>query len=247
MKADRETDNFILFRKILLTAAVFTAIVAVAVCIFDAFGLWDKLKDVDGLREWINSKGKFSVWVYAAFVLCSVVFLPVPSTVMNYLATVLFDSAWLTFLVTTAATLVGSFICYLLGRVFGKRIVIWLAGREKTEKYSRLINERGKPLFVAMLLLPFFPDDVICLLAGACNMNVGFFSAAIVLARPVMIALVSFLGKSATDAIGSWGIPVAVAVIVAVIAATAIVAFRSRGGKSEKRARHGERDTDGKS
>lgn len=217
------TDNFTLFRKIIVIAAVVAAIVAAAVCIFDAFGLWDKLRDVEALADWINSKGHWAVLVYAAFVLCSVVFLPVPSTVMNYLATVLFDNAWVTFLVTTAATLVGSFICYALGRVFGKRVVIWLAGREKTEKYSRIITENGRSLFVIMLLLPFFPDDVICLIAGAASMSLPFFSVSVVLARPVMIALVTFLGKSATEAWSSWGIPVAVAVVVVVVATTILL------------------------
>lgn len=48
-------------------------------------------------------------------------------------------------------------------------------GKRKTEKYSRIINENGKFLFVMMLLLPFFPDDVISLLAGASNMSLPFF------------------------------------------------------------------------
>ena len=218
----KSNGNFTAFRKAVLISAVCAAIAAVAVCIFNAFDLWNKLRDVDALAEWINSKGSLSILVYAALVFCSVIFLPVPSTVMNYLATVLFDKAWVTFLVTTAATLIGSFICYFLGKIFGKRIVIWLAGKEKTEKYSRIINENGKPLIVVMLLLPFFPDDVICLLAGASSISLPFFAIACIIARPVMIAVVSFLGKSATDAMNSWGLPVGIAVVAVIIAVTVL-------------------------
>ena len=181
------------------------------------------------------TKGSLSILVYAAFVLCSVLFLPVPSTVMNYLAAVLFDKAWVTFLVTTAATLVGSFICYFLGKIFGKRIVIWLAGKEKAEKYSRVVNENGKPLIFAMLLLPFFPDDVICLLAGASGIGFAFFAVACIIARPVMIAVVSFLGKSATEAMDSWGLPVGIAIVALIIVATVLFTvfnFRRKSGKS---------------
>lgn len=227
--------NFTAFRKAVLIAAICSAIAAVAVCLFNAFGLWDKLRDVDALAAWINSKGSLSILVYAAFVLCSVLFLPVPSTVMNYLAAVLFDKAWVTFLVTTAATLVGSFICYFLGKVFGKRIVIWLAGKEKAKKYSRVVNENGKPLIVAMLLLPFFPDDVICLLAGASGIGFAFFAVACILARPVMIAVVSFLGKSATEAMDSWGLPVGIAIVALIILATVLFTvfnFRRKSGKN---------------
>lgn len=223
-----ETDknNFLTFRKILIVAAVCAAIVCVCVSLFNAFGLWEKLRDVEGLRNWIESKGKFAIFVYAGLVLCSVIFLPVPSTVMNYLATVLFKHAWVTFLVTSAATIAGSFICFWLGKVFGKRLANWLIGKEKTEKYSEIINKKGKPLFVMMLLLPFFPDDVICIVAGISGMSFAFFSVAVILARPVMIAVVTFLGRYATDAIDTWGIPVTAAVVVLVVVAAAIVAFK---------------------
>lgn len=243
------TENFTAFRKAVLIAAVCSAVVAAAVCVFNAFDLWEKLRDVEWMSEWINSKGAFAIPVYALLVLCSVIFLPIPSTVMNYVATVLFEHAWATFLVTTAATLAGSFICYFLGRVFGKRIVIWLAGKEKTEKYSRIINENGKFLFVMMLLLPFFPDDVISLLAGASNVSLPFFSIATVLARPVMIAVVSFLGKSATDAMDTWGIPVAIAVIVVVIAAAVLLIvfkIKRKKKKSSGSTANTERDGDKK-
>lgn len=226
-------EKFNLFRKAVITVAVCVTVIAVSACIFNALDLWGKLSDYQALSEWINSKGKFSILIYAVLVFCSVIFLPIPSTVMNYIATVLFDNAWVTFLVTAAATIAGSFVCYFLGKVFGKRLVIWFAGKEKTEKYSRIINENGKFLFVMMLLLPFFPDDVLCLIAGASSMSLPFFSTATFLARPVMIAVVSFLGKSATDAMDTWGIPVGVAVIVLVITA-AVLLMLSKTRKKKK-------------
>ncbi len=218
-------EKFHLFRKAVITVAVCSTIIAVSACIFDYFDLWEKLSDYQALSEWINSKGKFSILIYAVLVFCSVIFLPIPSTVMNYLATVLFDNAWITFIVTSVATIAGSFVCYFLGKIFGKRLVIWFAGKEKTEKYSRVINENGKFLFVMMLLLPFFPDDVLCLIAGASSMSLPFFALSTVLARPVMIAVVSFLGKSATDAMDTWGLPVGITVIVFVVIAAALLAF----------------------
>ena len=223
----KETDkNLSLFRKILIVAAICSAIVCVCVSLFNGFGLWDKLKDVERIRNWIESKGRFAVWVYAALVLCSVIFLPRPSTLMNYLATVLFKHAWVTFLVTSAATILGSIVCFWLGKVFGRRLAYWLIGREKTEKYSEIVNRKGKTLFVMMLLLPFFPDDVICIVAGISGMSFSFFSLSVVLARPVMIAAVTFLGRYAPGAMDTWGIPVTAAVVAVVIVSVIIVAFR---------------------
>ena len=86
-----------------------------------------------------------------------------------------------------------------------------------------------------MLLLPFFPDDVICLLVGASGIGFAFFAVACIIARPVMIAVVSFLGKSATEAMDSWGLPVGIAIVALIILATVLFTvfnFRRKSGKN---------------
>ena len=84
-----------------------------------------------------------------------------------------------------------------------------------------------------MLLLPCFPDDVLCMVAGLSAMSVGFFALTTVLARPVMIAIVSFFGRAAMDAIDSWGLPVSIGVILLILIAVLLVTFR-RDKKGKK-------------
>lgn len=225
---------FPLLRKIILLVAICASVIAVVITIFNAFDLWGKFKDIEVVQRWIESAGAYAILVYAAIVLAQVIILPIPSTVTNLVAAVLFEP-WITFLVTTVCTVAGSFVCFWLGRAFGKRIVTWLVGEEKTEKYGKILNEKGRFLFVMMLLLPCFPDDILCMVAGLSTMSWGFFSLAVILARPVMIAIVSFVGRAAMDAIDTWGIPVSIGIFLLIMVAVILVMMRRDKGTSDKK------------
>ncbi len=223
---------FSLLRKIILLVTICASILALAITMFNAFGLWDKFKDITVVQQWIESAGAYAILVYAAIVLAQVIVLPIPSTVTNLVAAVLFDP-WITFLVTTVCTVAGSYVCFWLGRAFGKRIVTWLVGEEKTEQYGRVLNEKGRLFFVLMLLLPCFPDDILCMVAGLSTMGWGFFSLAVILARPVMIAVISFVGRAAMDALDTWGLPVSIGIFLLIMVAVILVMLR-RDKKSDK-------------
>ncbi len=229
---EKEITTLSTVRKIAMILAVVVGIVAVTVTLFNAFDLWGKFRDIETIRSWVESAGPYGILVYGALVFAQVLILPIPSTVTNFVAILLFEP-WVTFLVTTIVTIVGSYVCFLIGRIFGKRLVSWLIGKDKTEKYADLLQKKGKVLFVTMLVLPAFPDDVLCMVAGLSTMSWPFFTIAILLARPVMIAIVSFVGRAALDAIDTWGIPVAIGVILLILIAVILVMFR-RDRKAKK-------------
>lgn len=231
---EKEEKSFSLVRKIILLIAAVVSVVAVFITLMNVFNLWEIFNDPEIIKEWISSAGVSAVVIYAALVLLQVVILPIPSTVTNFLASWLFPP-WENFLVTALCTIAGSYICFWLGRFFGKKLVTWLIGAEKTERYAKILNEKGRFLFVLMLLLPCFPDDVLCMVAGLSTMGLGFFSLATILARPVMIAVISFYGPVAMDALDSWGLPVSIGIILLILIAVLLVTFR-RDHKEKKRS-----------
>ena len=88
-------------------------------------------------------------------------------------------------------------------------------GEARTEKYSEQFGTRGNILFVLMQLLPFFPDDILCMVAGLSSMSLRFFTVTMVLTRPVFLAAVCFLGSGTIIPFSGWRIPVWVAIFVA--------------------------------
>ena len=202
--------------KTLVLTSIFAAFVLVCYIILDSSGFLDKFNDIDALRSFVRNTKQWGVLVYIGIVIFQVIFLPIPSAVVAVLGTVLYGPTY-AFLFMTAGTIIGSVITFLLGKIFGRKLAVWVLGEEKTDKYANMINEKGKFLFVVMMLFPFFPDDIICLIAGITKMSLKFFTIAITLTRPVMIAFMCYFGSGTIIPFKGWGIPVWIAIFAVTI------------------------------
>ena len=78
----------------------------------------------------------------------------------------------------TSACVAGSVCAYLLGKFGGKRAVKWIAGDEEDYQLwrSKLNNPAGKWIYAATVLMPIFPDDILCIVVGSMGMDLKFFS-----------------------------------------------------------------------
>lgn len=176
------------------------------------------------LTEIIKSTGKYGMLVFVIIQILQVVILPLPAVVCYVPGSAIWGPLTAT-LLASVGVLIGSLTAYALGKFFGKRVVIWIAGKENTEKYVSYIGKRGKFLFVIMQILPFFPDDILCLVAGLTSMNFIFFLATMVIVRPCIIATYCFLGSGTVIPFSGWGIPVWIA-IFAVCIVLVILSFK---------------------
>ena len=76
-----------------------------------------------------------------------------------------------------------------------------------------------------MQILPFFPDDILCLVAGLTKMNFPFFLVTMVLVRPAIVATYCYLGSGELIPFSGWGIPVWIAIAV-VCVVLAVLSFK---------------------
>ncbi len=180
-------------------------------------GVLEKINNVEELRKFVKESGQWGVLVLFGLTLLQVVVLPIPAAV-TILIGVLMYGPTVSFIVSTLGTIVGSIICFLLGKFFGYKVVAWIIGEEKAKRYADFINEKGKIPFIVMLLFPFFPDDILCMAAGLTKMTFKFFIVTVVLTRPVMIAFVSYFGTGEIIPFGGWGIPVWIGMFVFAVA-----------------------------
>ncbi len=202
--------------KFFILVSIFAALILLCYVALDAAGWLYKFKDMDALLTFVRSTKQWGILVYIGLVIFEVIFLPIPSAIIALLGTMLYGPTY-AFIFMTVGTLVGSVITFLLGKIFGRKLAVWVIGEEKTDKFSELLNERGKFLFAVMMLFPFFPDDIICLVAGITTMSFKYFLTTISLTRPVMIAFMCYFGSGTIIPFRGWGIPVWIAIFVAVI------------------------------
>ena len=138
-------------------------------------------------------------------------------------------------IVVLSAYMLGAMLAYFLGRKFGKGAVKWCAGSDEDyDKWSSFINNKGKWFYFGTVLLPFFPDDLLCLVCGATKMNFAFFSIANLIGRGIglvtmllTIKLIGFIGGGFPYMIIVW----AVALIAEVIA---LIVIKRKGANNEK-------------
>ena len=181
----------------------------------------DKIK---GLVEIIKSTGGWGMLVYVLIQILQVVILPLPAVVC-YVPGARIWGAPMATLLASIGVIIGSVIAYFIGRVWGKKAVIWIAGKETTEKYSAYFGKRGKGIFVIMQILPFFPDDILCMVAGLTSMNFAYFMVVMCTVRPAIISIYCFLGSGDIIPFSGWGIYVWIA-IFAVCIALAVLSFK---------------------
>ena len=203
----------------ILEACVFVTVSVVA--LLSAFAhLNDYPTDaekVDKLTEIIRSTGSWGMIVYVLIQILQVVILPLPAAVC-YIPGSQIWGGLISTLLASAGVIIGSVIAYFIGRPFGKKVVVWIAGKDAVDKYSVYIAGKGKVIFLLMQILPFFPDDILCMVAGLTSMNFAFFATVIILVRPLIIALYCFLGTGTIIPFSGWGIPVWIAIFAVCIA-----------------------------
>lgn len=197
--------------KTCLVANLTITVVVVLLCILNLTGVLRSFEQLDILRQQIENSGYWGYAICLLAIVLQVVALPVPATAMYLLVTAIYGG-WIAFLLCFVGTMIGSVIAFSIGKLFGHRAVAWIVGKEKTHKWSTLLAEKGRVPFIVMQILPFFPDDVLCMVAGLSAMSYRFFIIVMALIKPIYIAFVCFLGTGELIPFSGWGIPVWIAI-----------------------------------
>ena len=173
-------------------------------------GFFQAAASQEGLRAYIQQFSPYSHLCFFLVQLLSVVLAPIPSNSTALAGGVLFGT-WPSFLMTFAAVALGSLLVFTLARGLGREAVNRLVGRKVSEKYREVIQAKTDVFLVLAFLFPFFPDDLICILAGLTTIPFRRFLVIALLTRPWGLLAASALGGSALS-IPLWAmIPLALA------------------------------------
>lgn len=183
-------------------------------CILHWCGLFDDFASLEQLKHLIRSTGGWAYVFYIVLQFLNVVLLPLPGFLFMLAALSIFG-VWETFWVTLLTTWVGVLVCFWFGRTCGNKAVAWCIGEETANRYRNLLGNKGNLLFFMMQILPFFPDDMLCMIAGLTQMKFGFFVLTMAIAKPFYIATVCFFGSGSLIPFSGWGIPAWIGIFVA--------------------------------
>lgn len=150
--------------KIIISFLVIGLIVLGLYFLFKYLG-WINLTKEE-LQAKIASTGVFAplVFIFASFL--QVTFIPIPSSITIIVGNYLFGF-WLSFLYSYIGIVLGSILAFYLGRWLGRPFVNWVVGDNKVvDEYLIKMKNKENVILFFMFLLPLFPDDALCSLAG---------------------------------------------------------------------------------
>ncbi len=173
----------------------------------------------ESLQRYVASFGAWAPLAYFVLQFLQVIVSPIPGSVTTLVGGVLFGFFY-GFLLSFAAVFLGSVGAFLLGKKFGRPLVERIAGKSIVEKYMEAVSSRQRIFLILMFLFPFFPDDLLCLIAGLSAMSLPAFSIIIILTRPWGLVFSALVG-SGFITIPFWGwIAIAAAAIALLFFAT---------------------------
>lgn len=196
--------KFKTFLKILLVVFVSAVVIVGTYLILLYTGLWEKLNSVEKLKSFILEQGIWGRVFFIFLQFIQVAFLPIPSPLVVVAGSLIYGPFQAS-LLSLAGILLGSAVAFAIGRIFGKKVVSFMVGKDNQKKWSSYLSN-AKYSFVLMMLLPLFPDDVLCMVAGLTDMSWTFFMVTQLITRTIGIFTMSFLSVGDIIPFSGWGI-----------------------------------------
>ena len=178
--------------------AVTVLAVAIGYIIALRYDLFVYFEDTDAFRRLIAEYDSYAVLIYLTIQFLQVTVLPLPATLTTIAGIAVFGIPK-TVLYSSAAIIAGSMVAFALGRTFGVKLAIWLCGAKTVAKYRDMLKGKDTVLLYAMFLLPFFPDDLLCIIAGLGTMSYKTFFVMMVITRPVGMLWIAGVYKGAVS------------------------------------------------
>ncbi len=173
---------------------------------------WTNLSQEE-LQNLLASTGATAPLIFIAMSFLQVTFIPIPSNITILVGGYLFGF-WKSFVYSYIGIIAGSLFAFFLGKVLGKPFVYWVFGsKEDSERYMERLKDKETVVLFFMFLLPVFPDDALCALAGILPIGWSKFIFMQLTTRITTIAGTLFFMSGEIIPYNGWGLAIIIAVV----------------------------------
>lgn len=198
--------------------------VLIVLFVLQKTNFFEVVKDAEHLEQWLQKAGVWMPFAYIILQYLQVVILPIPSFVSTAAGVALFGTLP-AILFSLIGILFGSFTAFYIGRKLGSKAVAWLIGKETMTTWQQKIKGKDNFFLTVMFLLPFFPDDVLCFIAGLSTMSDKYFLIMILITRLTTVTATSYTLQwiPLTEWWGLliWGI------LILIVALTVVIVYKN--------------------
>lgn len=144
---------------------------------------FETLADRQKLTEYIGRFGMWAPLVFVAVQTLQVIAAPIPGNITGLVGGAMFGMVWGS-IYNSVSVIAGSMFMFWLGRKYGMAAVNRFVKPETVAKYMpRLNGKKARGVLLGLFLVPFAPDDAICLLAGITDLTFLQFLTYVVVGR----------------------------------------------------------------
>ncbi len=144
---------------------------------------FDTLADRDKLTEYIGQFGMWAPVVFIAIQTLQVIAAPIPGNITGLVGGAMFGMVWGS-VYNSVSVILGSMFMFWLGNKYGMAAVNKFVKKETVDKYMPKLNgKKAKGVLLGLFLIPFAPDDAICLLAGITDLTFMQFLGYVIVGR----------------------------------------------------------------
>lgn len=166
-------------------------------------GFFAAAASLEGIQSYFEKFSPYSQIVFFAVQLVSVIIAPIPSN-LSAAAGALIFGVWESFFMTVTAVILGSMAVFFLARALGQEFTQHFVSEKVSGRYLDVLKRKRDVVLALVFLFPFFPDDLICILAGLTDISWPRFLAVLILFRPWGLLVACGVGGSVIS-IPLWG------------------------------------------
>ena len=196
-------------RKAFISVYAFLLFCLVLVFILQKTGFFRIIQDKTAFQNYLERAGIWMPLLYIVLQYLQVVVLPIPGIVSTAAGVALFGAFYAT-LYSIIGIILGSLTAFFIGRKLGYKAAAWLVGEEALCKWQKRLKGKDNFILTAMFLLPLFPDDILCFLAGLSSMTTKYFIGMIIITRLIAISAtcysIDFIPLTTWWGVLLWGI-----------------------------------------
>ena len=191
------TNAMKLTKKQIIWSCILLLVIAAATVVYffgRSRGWFTVFESKEAVRAYVASYGGWAPVAFFILQFLQVILSPIPGSITTIAGGLMFG-LFPAFFISVAAVFLGSVCAFMLGKIFGRPLVYRIAGKDVVDKYMSAVSSRQRVVLFMMFLLPFFPDDILCLIAGLSAMRLPGFSLLVIITRPWGLLFSALIGS----------------------------------------------------
>ncbi len=177
--------------------AIIIALILLTITVVGLIVFWQPITaffgDPKRIKAAVEQAGAWGPIVFIAVQFLQILIAPIPGQAAGILAGTLFGP-WLGSLYSLTGAIMGCFVIFVLARRLGRPFVERFVDAKHLKKFDKLTKDAGPMVFFLIFLLPGFPDDIICYIAGLSAIPIRTLVIISILGRAPGYVLSGFLG-----------------------------------------------------